>query len=547
MNFKRLTQPVAAFFAVMGLLLFSPGHVQAQQGSVAGRVVDVRTGAGVPAAQVFVVNTQIGTLTDAEGNFRIPNVIPGEREIRVVTIGYRSETITVIVSAGQVSRADFELATSAVALDEIIVTGTAGRQDRRAQAASVSTVNAASISEVAPITSVANLLQSRTTGVSITTSSGTSGGTQRIRLRGSASIELSNEPLLIVDGVRADSRTSQIYGVGGQAGSRLNDINPDDIESIEIVKGPAAATLYGADASAGVIQIRTKRGQAGAGFTQTLSYERGTIQPDWTPPSNWGVCSATDVTRVDRVMCYGQPVGTVVSDNPLLRNNVLQDGTNSTLSWSGRGGGQNFGYFLSFSGEQEQGTLPNNEYNRYTGRVNFDFTPREDLKLEWSMGLAKVDQDMPQNDNNIYGYLGGALLGSPRTVGTANDGWYATNRQVEAISSIENTNMTVRITPVITVNYTPRPWFRNRLSAGVDMTRAEAKSFFPKNDIGWYGTATLNSGQISQARQNRDEISIDYLGSVRWTFMNDMVADLAFGGQAIARRTDLTNATGQGL
>ena len=546
MNLTRLFRSPVAFAAAIGLFLVAPSQLLGQTGSVLGRVTDARTMAPVPSAQVVVVGTQIGTLTDAEGNYRIPNVIPGNREIRVITIGYRSATLSVDVTAGGSARLDFALDVSAVALDEIIVTGTAGRQDRRAQAASVSTVNASAINEVAPVTSVASLLQARATGVSITQSSGTSGGTQRIRLRGSASIELSNEPLLIIDGVRADNRSTQIYGVGGQEVSRLNDINPDDIESIEIVKGPAAATLYGADASAGVIQIRTKRGQAGSGFTQTISMEYGEIQPDWSPPSNWGVCSASDITNASRTLCFGQAAGTIVSDNPLVRNNVLQNGQNKNISWSGRGGGQNYGYFLSFAAEDEQGTLPNNKYERYTGRVNFDFTPQENLKMEWSMGLARVFAQLPQNDNNIYGYLGGALLGNPRTVGTANDGWYATNRQVEAISSIENTNMSLRVTPVFTLNYTPRPWFRNRLSAGADITRAEAKSFFPKNDIGWYGTATLNSGQISQARQNRDEITLEYMGSVRGTF-RDMVADLAIGAQAVARRTDLTNATGQGL
>ncbi len=547
MNFNRLFRSPAGLLAVMGLLLAVPGSARAQTGSVIGRVVDARTMAPISSAQVVVVGTQIGSLTASDGTYRIPNVQPGSRELRVITIGYRSETLTVDVVAGQTSRLDFSLAVSAVALDEIIVTGTAGRQDRRAQAASVSSVNASQVAQVAPVTSVATLLQARTTGVSITTGSGTSGGTQRIRLRGSASIELSNEPLLIIDGVRADSRSQQIYGVGGQSGSRFNDINPDDIESIEIVKGPAAATLYGADASAGVIQIRTKRGQAGAGFTQTISYEYGQLEETWTPPSNWAECRESDVTNPDRTLCYNQSPGTLVSDNPLLRYDVFQNGINHTLNWTGRGGGQNYGYFLSFGANKEQGTLPNNEYNRYTGRVNFDFTPQENLKLEWSMGLARIDQDLPNNDNNIYGYLGGALLGSPRSVGLANDGWYATNRQTDAISHLENRNMVFRVTPVFTINYTPRPWFRNRLNAGVDMTRAEATSFYPKNDIGWYGTATLNSGQISQARENRDEVSIDYLGSVRWSFLTDMVADLAFGGQAIARRTDRTNATGQGL
>ncbi len=550
MNLNRLFRSPTALLAALGLILAAPGSAQ-QAGIVTGRVTDTRSGAPVSSAQVFVVDTQLGTLTDAEGNYRIANVGAGQRQIRVINIGFRSETQTVSVVPGQTARADFQLAVSAIALDEIIVTGTAGRQDRRAQAASVSSVSAATIREVAPVSNVASLLQARTTGVSISSASGTSGGGQRIRLRGSASISLSNEPLLIIDGVRADNRVRQIYNVGGQATSRLNDINPDDIESIEIVKGPAAATLYGADASAGVIQIRTKRGQSGAGFTQTISYEQAVIQNVWDPPSNWASCSASAVANPTSKLCYGQAPGTLVSDNPLERYGVFKDGDLKTLNWSGRGGGQAYGYYLSFSGEQEQGILPNNSYDRYTGRVNFDFTPRENLKIEWSMGLGRAITKSPRNDNDIYGYLGGTLLGNPTTVGqeypAGRDGWYAYNRQVRALSSILTEDNSARITPVFTVTYTPFPWFRNRFNAGIDMTRTEAKQFWPKNDSTWFGSADYNSGQISHARENRDEITIDYLGSVRRDFYEGLVADMAFGFQAISRRTDLTNATGIGL
>ena len=547
MDLKRLLLTPLAVLVAAGALLAAPGQAQAQQGVIVGQVIDGRTGSPIASAQVSIVGTQLGTLTDREGNFRIPNVAAGPQQVRAVFIGFRTSTQEVQVLGGQTVTANFQLSESAVALDELIVTGTAGRQERRAQAASISTLDVASLTETAPITSVANILQGRTAGVSITSSSGTAGATQRIRLRGSASINLSNEPIVIIDGVRADARTSQIYGVGGQAGSRLNDINPDDIESIEIVKGPAAATLYGADASAGVIQIRTKRGRSGAGFSQNVTYEYGVTQSTWDVPENYARCAAVHVTNPDRTLCFGQAVGTVVSDQPLTRNNVFRDGISQQFAWSGRGGGENYGYYFSLSADEQEGVLPDNIYNRYTGRANFDFTPRDDLRLDFSLGLSRVDSDFPQNDNNIYGYLGGGLLGSPVNVGTASDGWFAANRQTEAISRIENTNMTVRTVPVLTINYTPFTWFSHRLNAGVDMTRSEAKSFYPLNDRGWYGTAALNSGQISQARQNRDEITIDYLGSIRRQIGDNWNADVAFGGQAIATRSDLTNATGIGL
>lgn len=532
---------------LLALSAFLPSAAQAQTGTVQGTVVDGRTGAPLAFIQVVVAGTQRGTLTGSDGTFRIPNVAAGEVQITAISVGYRAASQTVTVPAGGTATVNFQLTQSAIALDEILVTGTAGRQERRAQAASVASIDAASLTEVAPVTTVATLLQGRTTGVSINQSSGTSGATQRIRLRGSASINLSNEPIVIVDGVRLDSRQQQIYGVGGQATSRLNDLNPEDIESVEIVKGPAAATLYGADASAGVIQIRTKRGRSGTGFTQTLSYEFGSIDLNWTPPANWGTCSAAQVADPARTLCFGQPAGTIVSDNPLVRENIFQRGEAHSIGWSARGGGEQFGYFLSLSSDTEQGVLPNNQYDRRTARVNFDFTPRDDLKVDFSLGLAKVDTNFPQNDNNIYGYLGGGLLGQPQTVGTAQNGWFGANRQLEAIAAIENTNMAARITPVLTLNYNPLPWFNNRFSVGIDMSRVEASSFFPKNDRTWYGTADLNSGQMQQARQNRDEVTVDYLGSIRRNIGNDLVADFAFGGQAIAVRTDITNATGIGF
>lgn len=547
MNLKRLIWTPAAALAALGVLLASPGMAEAQQGIVTGQVVDARSGQPVASAQVSVVGTQLGTLTDREGNFRIPNVTAGEQQIRATFIGYRTSTQTVSVVAGQSASVNFRLEQSAIALDEVLVTGTAGRQERRAQAASVSSIDVSAITEIAPVTSVTNILQGRTTGVSITQTSGSAGTGQRIRLRGAASINLSNEPIVIVDGVRLDSRISQIYGVGGQVSSRLNDIAPEDIESIEVVKGPAAATLYGADASAGVIQIRTKRGRAGTGFTQNLSYEYGSIDPNYTPPSNFIACTAGAVGTATS-LCSGLQVGDIVEDNPLVRNNIFQTGQRNAVSWSARGGGEQYGYYLSLSSDFEDGTLPGNEYRRHTARVNFDFTPRDDLRLEASVGLGRVDTKLPQNDNNGFGYLGGGMLGNPLTVGNGiQDGWFGARRQLEAIRSIEDSNMSVRVTPSLAATYTPRSWLTNRFNVGIDMTRTEAFSFFPLNAFSWYGNPTLDGGNISQARQNRDEITLDYLGSARAPIGDNWNADMAFGAQVVAVRSDLTNATGIGL
>jgi TonB-dependent starch-binding outer membrane protein SusC len=295
----------ACLLALAGMVIFTSSPAQAQEtGTVQGTVTDARSGAPIASAQISIVGTQRGTLSGADGSYRIPTVGAGELQVRATFLGFATSTQTVTLQAGQTVTVNFQLSPSALALDELIVTGTAGRQERRAQAASVASLNAANLTEVAPVTTVGNLLQARTAGVNITTASGTAGSTQRIRLRGSASLNLSNEPLVIIDGVLMDSRQNQLFGVGGQAASRLNDLNPADIESIEIVKGPAASTLYGADASAGVIQIRTKRGQAGQTFTQNVSYEFGASETVWEGDANFGFCDQARTQNANSP-CFG--------------------------------------------------------------------------------------------------------------------------------------------------------------------------------------------------------------------------------------------------
>jgi TonB-dependent SusC/RagA subfamily outer membrane receptor len=373
-----------------------------------------------------------------------------------------------------------------------------------------------------------------------------SGTAQTIRIRGASSIELSNEPLIFIDGVRANSRNDQIFGVGGQRGSRLNDIPPEDIESIEIVKGPAAATLYGADASAGVIQIITKKGRAGGGFSQSLTVEYNSIEPDFTPDANWGACGASHVTLQGNP-CFGQAVGTIVSDNPLERYGAFDTGNLRSIAWSGRGGGEQYNYYVSLNSDDEQGTLPSNEYDRKGGQFNFDFLPRPNVRLEGGLGITMVSLDLPRNDNDIYGFLGGGLLGSPLTIGTSRDGWYAQNRQVNALQAYQNENETLRLRPRLSANYSPRDWFTNRLTLGGDFSRSEAASFFPRNDSTWYGNVDLNSGQIAEARRNFDLLTFDYLGNVTARITDALRSDFSFGTQYIYERDDLTNVTGVGL
>ncbi len=444
------------------------------------------------------------------------------------------------------------MSASLVTLSELVVTGTAGNQERKAQAAVVASVSAADVIRDAPITSVANLLQARVPGVALSSQSGTAGTATTIRIRGASSINLSNQPLLFIDGVRINE--GQIgSGQSGQAFDRMNDLNPEEIESIEVVKGPAAATLYGADASAGVIQIITKKGRAGSNsFQQSLRVEGGVSTPNYTPPDNYGLCTAANVAATStNPLCRGLAVGALVQDNPLNRVNAFENGSARVINYGIRGGGQNYGYNVSYGSNNTAGTLPNNQFNRYNVRTNVNYIANSKLNMDIGLGLVQSQIDLPDNDNNIFGWIGGALLGSPLTRSDAananltQDGWFS-NRHYNAINSIERRLLTRRVTTSITANYAPTGWMTNRFTAGMDYASDDQRSFFPKNDSLWYGGQTDGGSNASTAR-SAERYTFDYLGNAKKNWGANWETNLSFGLQVISTRNTFLNATGIGL
>ena len=540
-------------FPALLAVLSVPAAAAAQNGTVTGKVTDRSTRQPVADAQVVIVGTTLVTQTSKEGDYRLSNVPAGRVNVGVFRLGYKAMGDTVRVVAGQTTTKNFDMTSSLVTLSEVVVTGTAGNQERRAQSAQVASVNAAQLTKDAPVSTVSELLQSRVPGVAVSTNSGTAGAAKIIRIRGAASINLSNQPLLFIDGVRINEGIIA-SGQSGQSFDRLNDLNPDEIESVELVKGPAAATLYGADASAGVIQIITKKGRPGANrFSQSLRVEGGNAKQEWTPPDNYGLCTAALVAATStNPLCRGQAVGTLVRDNPLQRVGAFQTGTDRQIGWNGRGGGQSFGYNLSYGSENTQGTLPNNTFERYNVRSNFNYIPDSRITIEAGLGLAQTKTDLPDNDNNIFGWLGGALLGSPTTRSDAAapsaDGWYGFNRHYNAINSREHSLLTHRVTTNLSANYLPVSWFTNRVTLGMDYAQDEQTDFSPKNDSTWYGGLT-DGGSHQQISRGAERYTVDYLGNMKRLMgsANQWESNLSFGLQVISTRNKALQATGIGL
>ncbi|MEP6763632.1 MAG: carboxypeptidase-like regulatory domain-containing protein, partial [Gemmatimonadaceae bacterium] len=202
--------------------------VRAQTGIIVGKVIDASTRQPVANARLVLSGGAVETQSNEAGDFRLANVRAGSVIVAMFRLGYKTMADTVTVVAGETVTANFQLTASLVTLTELVVTGTAGNQERKAQSALVASVTASDIIKDAPVASVSDLLQSRVPGVALSSTSGTAGTSTAIRIRGASSINLSNQPLLFIDGVRINEG-QPAGGVNGQAYDRMNDINPEEI------------------------------------------------------------------------------------------------------------------------------------------------------------------------------------------------------------------------------------------------------------------------------------------------------------------------------
>lgn len=562
-------------------------------GSVRGTVRQTGTDQPVVGAQVLIVGTNRGSLTDANGNYLIPDVPVGQVMVRVESIGFRTVEQSATVSSGQAAVVNFELQVSAVGLDEIVITGTAGRTTKRAIGNSLSQIKASEITDVAPISNVNQLLQGRAAGVNMLASSGVVGGATRIRVRGYSSISAGNDPVIYLDGVRINSSIVSTEGNTAQAISMLEAINPADIESIEVIKGPAAATLYGAEAAAGVIQIITKKGRPAEGLQWSLNTEYG--QVDWSVDriTNYWICpSAADNHPLgDRMGNLNSNPGCSVFDpsQPLSERLLVDDPFDMTrrseavyqqlqdmglptdrfeclypqqqpcrptplrtgdlwnTNLSVRGGGDAYNFYISGEKNDEQGTFFNNINRRTAGRANFGFVPSPQMNFAVNVGYAQLKQQIPQSDNSSNSILRNAFRGQAGGPRSQYLPGYR-NFHPEFSNKHDRVQRQERLTLGITANYNPWPWFSNRLIFGLDRSDRSNTSFIPI-DVTGLAPFGANSAQGSIGiNYNLDHIwTIDYTGTVNVDLSENWSSAFSSGMQLVKRRGQSEGISGQGL
>lgn len=412
----RRTALGAACGAALLATITSPAT--AQQGATAiivGTVTDAATHRPLPNAQVLIVGTRLGAMADAQGHYRITNVRPGAVSISARLIGYAQATKSDTVAAGATDTVNFALAQSAVTLSDVVVTGTGGAVQERKLGNTVAKLNVADL-ETAPVTNSDEALQGRVPGVSILPTSGVTGEGARIRIRGNASLSQSNEPIIYVDGIRVDNGGG---GGGGSSRSFINDIDPSSIERMEILKGAAAATLYGTEASNGVIQIFTKKGTSGAPRWNFKAEEGLTSYPDRVEPNSG--FARTQAQADSLGMLFQQPIKPFVPFTYPVLEQLWETGNSTILNGSVSGGATGMNYYVAARYQREDGPFSGGDLGgltkdilkRYQGTANLNLLPSDKVRINLRTFYSWGSHQAPSGQNGINSPYSLALYAKP--------------------------------------------------------------------------------------------------------------------------------------
>jgi TonB-dependent SusC/RagA subfamily outer membrane receptor len=529
---------VATIGGLIGALLLSaPGLSGQNTGTIAGRVVDAVSGAPVDVAHVHIDALSLGTDSRTNGTFILLNVQAGVHEVVVERLGFTRVTQQVTVTAGGVANVNFQVSRDALRLDELVVTGTAGGTRARAIGNVVGRVQAAEIIEVAAVTTIQDLLGARETGLSFNRNSGNIGTGSEIRIRGVASVTMGSQPLIYVDGIRVDNQTGGGPNLrdGGQVSS-LDDFSPNEIESIEIIKGPAAATLYGTEASAGVIQIITKKGTRGA--TQfDLSIRTGQT---WmaNPSRKVGESFGRDAS------------GNIISFNiydveKAAGRNPFSTGLMQNYTLSMRGGTDQLRYYLSADYGDDVGIVPYNWKKQTNLRSNLTIIPSDEFTVDVNLGYITGETSFMQQ-RTAWGMWEQMQWANPEGQDRILRGFLrARPEEIANNKALRNLN---RFTGSATFTHVPVPWFTHRVIIGTDVLNEENTQLFPRRAVPQeFGSLAL--GNLEVDRPRREYQTLDYAASATYGGLpglgDNVEFTTSFGIQYYSRTEFIVSGKGQ--
>lgn len=538
-------------------------RAQATTGTVSGQVTgtDAQPIAGV---QISVAGTTRNVTTDQQGRYTF-TVPAGTQRLRARRLGFAPADTVVTVSAGVTTTTNFRLQQSALELGAVVATATGQEQQQREIGSSIGVIDVSEV-PLAAVTNATDLLAGRVAGATVLPSSGTTGAGSRIRIRGSNSMSLSNAPLIIVDGVRVEnSEASLDFGVGGQAPSRFNDISPEDIETIEVLKGPAAAALYGTAAANGVIQVTTKRGRAGSPQFRVFS-EYGALDQTTKFPTNF-LALGNLVTSAGPVATPGRcdnlrraiganPTGNEVgctgvtetfSFNPLTNEatSPFQNGNRANFGASVSGGGDAATYYLSGGFERENGVLPQNQFKNIRLQANTQGNFGQNLRLSSNIGYLDHRAEFPNSDNALFGILPMGLGGSadPDVV-EAQQGFQSDPKFFYDWKTFQNYS---RINGSVNGDYRPLTWLSINGTAGLDRYAREEVNRLPRTTAYIVFGPPYEHGFIQDFTYDIWDLTTNLSATANTSITSDVTSSSAIGTSYLRERFHQIYAFGADL
>lgn len=547
------------------------------QTKISGQVTDNQQ-SPIPGITVVVKNTKLGAQTDADGRYTISGTLaPGNYTLAYSGIGFAANEKVLVISAGTTTYLqNIQLTAEVSKLDEIVVTGTSEGTTRRQLGNYISTVKADELSKSGS-GNVLAALQGKTAGAQISQNSGDPSGGISVKLRGISTISGSTEPLYIVDGVIIDNSTTRVtnadpsYGTGstgdnfvGSVGqSRISDINPADIERIEVLNGAAAAAIYGSRANAGVVQIFTKRGSTGApvvSFSTNFSVNqlRKKLDVNQAPLKFGG--SPDDSTQ--NIL-----TPTIVSTTPVKRYDyqdyIFRTGVGTDNNVSVAGGKDKTKYYASGSYFYNQGIINRTDYSRFSFRLNLDQELASWVSFSASLNYVYSKANEKPDGNTFY---------SPMNAVTIIGNYYDI-QQRNALGQLMKVGERGRVNPVSVMEDFKQQQHVGRVIAGagiklrpvknltvdyrlgIDNYNQEGTTFMPAFAYfvspGFYGGgATLDptqNGYASAGNNNSFMINHDLNATYNWDINDKLTSVTQVGYSVQYQRMHYTLEQGRGL
>ncbi|MGI9140992.1 MAG: SusC/RagA family TonB-linked outer membrane protein [Gemmatimonadaceae bacterium] len=535
-------------FLALGVLVFPALAVA--QGTVRGRTTDAGTGAPLPNVQIRVDGTTLGAQSGTNGEYVIVGVPGGTQSLSARRVGYAPAQATITVAGGATITQNFALRAAAVTLSEVVVTGVGAPTTKRQLGNTIETVAGEAVGRAPGVTSIDQALQGRVTGAVISENSGQPGGGVSIRLRGTNSILGGAEPLYVIDGVLVDNSSEALVSLSGNAprgnqalSNRMADFDPGDVERIEVLKGAAAAALYGARANNGVIQIFTKRGQPGK--------PRITASSDVTwgkTPKRYDLNMHPNAGFTD-VLFGGAPALDAPIERYDIQDQVFRTAMSSNTRLSVAGGNAGTSYYMGGGYQREEGILRTTDYERTNVRANVSQRLSNQLEVGLRGTYIRSEAEYIPEGEQTQGVLTSVIF-TPTSFNPAfnpNTGRYPYNPLLGAnpLDVLENWSAPEKVTRMLgglDATWRPIESLSIKYVAGLDDYRREARYFQPP-----FSTGASFTGSIQNPVQFSRLFNNDLTANHVWTVSPSLGLNTTLGFRYTSDKNESIRAAGSDL